>query len=193
MTVKVREMKGRQMVALRSASASLYWSAVLGLSVVLGSYGLACVFPFAAFAALAAVTLPTRQGLILVGAAWAVNQLIGFTLLDYASGANAVTWVPVIGAGALLAFGAARFAAGRDVRRPALRAVTALAAAIVTYQGVMFLGAYALDGFASSTPEIVRTIVLNDMVWFAGLAAMHAALTAALPRWFGTTTALRAA
>ena len=60
------------------ATQTLMWSAVLGLTAALGSYGLACVFPFAALAALAAVTLPTRQAMGLLGAMWLVNQLIGF-------------------------------------------------------------------------------------------------------------------
>ena len=38
---------------------TLLWSAILGLTAIVGSYGFACVFPFAAIAALAAVTLDT--------------------------------------------------------------------------------------------------------------------------------------
>lgn len=181
------------MVALRSTSGSLYWSAVLGLSVVLGSYGLACVFPFAALAALAAVTLPMRQGIVVVGAAWAVNQAIGFTLLDYAQGESANIWSVVIGAAALLAFGAARFVAGQARRGAVLRAIASLAAAIAVYQSMMFFGAFGLDGFASSTVAIVTTIVLNDIGWFAALVTAHLALTTALPQWFTTTELPRTA
>jgi hypothetical protein len=169
---------------MKPATMPLLWSAILGLTAALGSYGLACVFPFAALAALAAVTLPARQAIVLMGAVWAVNQVVGFTLLGYASGDHAVSWGLVIGAAAFLALVAAKAVAGE--RLLSVRSLAALAAAICAYQLVMFVGAYALDGFASSTPEIVATVACNDVLWFAGLATLRLALGAGLPRWFGT-------
>ena len=76
-----------------TANPSTLWAVALGLTAALGSYGLACVFPFAALAALAAVTLPTRHAAILIGATWVVNQLVGFTLLPYPHDGQAVVWV----------------------------------------------------------------------------------------------------
>ncbi len=181
------------MAAARSTSQNIYWSGVLAVTAVLGSYALACVFPFAALAALAAVTLPRRQGVVLVAAAFGVNQVVGFSLLDYAQGDHALLWGAVIGAAAFLALGAARLAYGSETRAVSVRSVSALAAAIAAYQVVMFVGAFALDGFASSTPEIVATVARNDVLWFAGLLALNLALTSALPRWFGSTKILRTA
>jgi hypothetical protein len=175
------------------ANTTLLWSAILGITAIVGSYGLACVFPFAALAALAAVTLPTRQAVTLLGAVWLTNQIVGFTLLSYPHDGQAVVWGAIIGAAALLALGAAKVAFGKETKLVSLRSVAALAASIIAYQAVMFVGAAGLDGFASSTPEIVATVARNDALWFAGLGAMRIALGTALPRWFGSALTLRTA
>jgi hypothetical protein len=167
-----------------SKNMTLRWSAILGLTAVVGSFGLACVFPFAAIAALAATTLPTRQAVGLIGAVWAVNQIVGFTLLSYPQDAQAYAWGVVIGAAAFVALGAAKVTVGAETRLLSLRSVAALVASIIAYQGVMFVGAAGLDGFASSTPEIVATVARNDALWFAGLGALRLALGLGLPRWF---------
>jgi hypothetical protein len=171
------------------AQTTLLWSAILGLTAIVGSYGLACVFPFAALAALAAVTLPTRQAIALLGAVWAMNQIVGFALLSYALGDHAVTWGVVIGGAAFAALVAAKLTLGAETRLISVRSIAALAASILTYQVIMFVGAYALDGFASSTPEIVATAARNDVLWFAGLGALRLTLGLGLPRWFTTAQA----
>jgi hypothetical protein len=169
-----------------SKNVALLWSAIIGLTAVVGSYGLACVFPFAALAALAAVTLPTRQAVALIGAVWAANQIVGFALLSYPQDAQAYTWGIIIGAAALFALGAAKVVFGVETRLLSIRTIAALATSIIAYQAVMFIGAAGLDGFASSTPEIVATVARNDIFWFAGLGALRLALGATLPRWFAT-------
>jgi hypothetical protein len=150
----------------------LIWTTILGLVAVLGSFALACVFPFAAVAALAAVTLDARRGALLVGATFVANQIVGFTLMNYPIDAQAFAWSGFIAGGAFAAFGAARFVQ-RHAPLASLRTIASLGSAIAAYQAVMFLGAVALDGFASSTVEIVATIVRNDALWFAGLAILH--------------------
>lgn len=180
-------------MTMTKANTTLLWSAILGLTAAMGSYGLACVFPFAALAALAAVTLPTRQATMLLGAMWLVNQGIGFTLLSYPHDGQAVAWGAIIGVAAFAGLGAAKVSFGAEARLISLRSVMALAASIIAYQLVMFIGAYALDGFASSTAEIVATVARNDIMWFAGLAGMRIVLGTALPRWFGSALTLRTA
>ncbi len=175
------------------ANTTLLWSAVLGLTAALGSYGLACVFPFAALATLAAVTLPTRQAALLLGAMWLVNQVIGFTLLSYPHDGQAVAWGAIIGIAAFAGLGAAKAAFGIETRLISLRTLGALAASIIAYQAIMFVGAYAMNGFESSTAAIVAEVARNDVFWFAGLAAMRLALGTALPRWFGSAQTLRTA
>ena len=169
-----------------NATTTLAWSAILATTAALGSYGLACVLPFAAIAALAAITLSTRQAVALIGAVWGVNQIVGFTMLGYGTGDHAVVWGLVIGGAALLSLAAAKRAAGRGPHLPSVQSIGVLACAIVAYQAVMFVGAYALDGFASSTPEIVGTVARNDALWFLGLGALRTLLGLGLPGWFGT-------
>lgn len=168
------------------SSSALLWSAILGVTAAVGSYGLACVFPFAAIAALAAVTLPTRQAAGLLAAVWVMNQIVGFTLLSYPHDGQALAWGAFIGAGAAFGLWAAKFAFGGETRLISWRTLAALAASIVAYQAVMFVGAYVMNGFESSTPAIVADVVRNDVMWFAGLAALRLALGVSLPRWFGT-------
>lgn len=175
------------------ANTTLLWAATLGLTAALGSYGLACVFPFAALAALAVVTLPTRHAATLLGATWLVNQLVGFTLLAYPHDGQAAAWGAIIGVAAFAGLGAAKVAFGRETRLISARSIMALAASIIAYQLVMFAGAFAMDGFESSTPAIVADVARNDMLWFAGLAGLRLALGSALPRWFGSAQALRTA
>jgi hypothetical protein len=175
------------------ANTTLLWSTVLGLTAAVGSYGLACVFPFAALAALAAVTLPTRRAAMLLAAMWFVNQVIGFTLLSYPHDGQAVAWGAIIGVAAFAGLGAAKVAFGRETRLISLRSLAALAASIIAYQLIMFFGAYAMGGFESSTPAIVAEVARNDAFWFAGLAAMRVTLGATLPRWFGSAQTLRTA
>lgn len=176
-----------------TSNTTLLWSAVLGLSATLGSYGLACVFPFAALAALAAVTLPTRQAALMLGAMWLVNQVIGFTLLSYPHDGQAVAWGVIIGIAAFAGLGVAKLAFGNETNLISLRTVAAFAASVIAYQAIMFVGAYAMDGFESSTAAIVAEVVRNDALWFAGLTAVRGALSMALPRWFGSTQTLRTA
>ena len=176
-----------------SATATLMWSATLGLTAAVGSYGLACVFPFAAIAALAALTLPTRQAMALIAAVWGVNQFVGFTLLSFPHDTQAYVWGAFIGAAAFAALAAAKLVLGNGAKLISVRSLAVIAIAIVAYQAVMFVGAFALDGFESSTPEIVARIAANDLVWFAGLAALRLALVGVMPRLFGSVPTLRTA
>ncbi len=166
------------MMNRQSVQPALLWSAILGLVAVLGSYGLACVFPFAALAAIAAVTLPRTQAALLIGGVFTVNQIVGFALLHYGDSASAPVWGVVIAIAAFAALAAAMLAYGRETRLLAPRTGYALAASILAYQAVMFVGAWALDGFASSTLEIVLSVARNDVLWFAGLAAIRLSFTA---------------
>ena len=169
-----------------SKNTMLLWSTILGLTAIVGSYGLACVFPFAALAALAAATLPTRQAVALIGAVWAANQIVGFTLLSYPHDGQAVAWGAIIGVAAFAGLAVAKVAYARETRLISLRTVAALAASVVAYQAIMFVGAYIMDGFESSTPAIVADVVRNDALWFAGLCALRIAIGTTLPRWFAT-------
>ena len=166
---------------------TLLWSAILGLTAIVGSYGFACVFPFAAIAALAAITLDTKRAAMLVAAVWAANQIVGFTLMNYPLDAQAFAWSAFILVAAMAALGAAAAVGTRELL--SVRTLGAVVASIAAYQAVMFVGAFALDGFESSTAAIVAQVALNDCIWFAGLAAVRFVLTRTAPRLFAPATA----
>jgi hypothetical protein len=106
---------------------SAVWPASLATATVFGSLALACVFPFAAFAALAALTLDRRGSVMLIAAAWGVNQAVGFFLLSFPWDAQAVGHGIAILATTLIASEAARFAAGKAGSNSIIRSVAALA------------------------------------------------------------------
>ncbi len=149
------------------------WPASLGGATVLGSFALACVFPFAAFAALAALTLKPRQGIALIAAVWAVNQAVGFFLLSFPWDAQAVGHGISILLTTLAAFGIARVTADKMGSNPLLRSITALVSAFISYQ--ILLRAYAQFGGGAEnfSAEIITAVAINDAMWFAGLMALY--------------------
>ncbi len=154
-------------------SGQAIWPASLALSTVVGSLLLACVFPFASFAALAALTMTPRRGLMLVTAAWALNQATGFFLMSFPWDAQAVGHGIAILAATLAATVVARFALA-TVRGPvALRAGAALVSAFAVHQ--ILLRAYASVGGGAEnfSAEIISGVAINDAIWFTGLLALR--------------------
>ncbi len=148
------------------------WPATLAGATILGSLALACVFPFAAIAALAALTLDRRSGIALVGAVWAANQAVGFLLMNFPWDAQAVGHGLAILAATLAGYGAARLVAGK-VEGGVLRSVAALASAFVVYE-VLLRGYAQFGGGAENfSAEIVSGVAINDAMWFAGLLALR--------------------
>ncbi len=161
------------MTSPRLNAAQAVWPLSLAASTVFGSLLLACVFPFASFAALAALTMTPRRGLMLVTGAWAVNQATGFFLMSFPWDAQAVGHGIAILAATLAATVVARFVADKIHSIAALRAVAALASAFVVHQ--ILLRAYASIGGGSEnfSAEIISGVALNDAMWFAGLLALR--------------------
>ena len=153
------------------------WPASLGLGTVLGSWALACVFPFAAFAALAALTMDRRTGLALLATVWAANQAVGFFVLSFPWELQAFGHGIAILAATLAGFGAARFVSARMGSNALLRSITALVSAFAVYEVVLLAYAQVGGGAENFTLEIVRDIAVNDGLWFAGLMALRFALS----------------
>jgi len=82
---------------------ALFCLVLLIAGCALASFAFACATPFAAYAVIAAAMLPLSSALLVVGAAWIVNQAIGFGALHYPHDANTLTWGLAIGAAALAA------------------------------------------------------------------------------------------
>ena len=155
------------------------WSGTLAAATVLGSFALACVFPFAAIAALAALTLGRRSAMMLVGVAWAANQSVGFFLLSFPWDAQAVGHgIAILGA-TYCGFEAARFAVRSVGNNPFARSGAALFAAFIVYEVLLLAYAQFGGGAENFTTEIVAQIAVNDALWFAGLMVLRFAITQA--------------
>ncbi len=158
---------------LKSPGSTVAWPASLGVATVLGSYILACLFPFAAFAALAALTMRFRSGLALVTAAWAANQFVGFFLLSFPWDAQAVGHGIAILAAALAAFGIALVMVKRGGGSIWVRGGAALVAAFAVQQVALRAYAQFGGGAENFSAEIVTAVAINDALWFAGLLALR--------------------
>src|ERR1700689_5675916 len=113
----------------------------------LASFAFACATPFAAYAVIAAAMLPLSSALLVVGAAWIVNQAIGFGALHYPHDANTVFWGLAIGPAALAATATAAFLLRALSRRSQLAALGAvLVVGYAAYELVLFAFAQVLGG-----------------------------------------------
>jgi hypothetical protein len=154
------------------------WLALLIASSVGFTLGFACAVPFAAFGAVAALTLKRRDALLLIVALWLVNQVIGFTILHYPWDAMTFTWGVVLGGVALLTTVAAQgVIRGQNVVAAML---AGFVAAFVVYEGGLYLvSAVALGGTEDFNAQIVARILAINAAAFAGLLATSFLIAAA--------------
>ncbi len=151
------------------------WLALLVAASVAFSLGFACAAPFAAFAAAAALTLSRWNALLLIGAVWLANQIVGYAVLGYPWTANSLAWGIALGFVAVLATLAARGAALRF--EGADRVVVPLAtflAAFAVYEGALFAVAVAmLGGTEDFAPAILGRIFAINAVAMVGLFVLN--------------------
>jgi hypothetical protein len=154
------------------------WSAFLIIGSAVGSLVFACATPFAAVAAVAALTLPPRAALITALGVWLGNQAVGFLLLGYPLTADSLAWGPVLGASAILATAAAIRLAGRFDRTDLRCWLVAFAAALVTQQAIV-LAAGLFDSTGSI--QVAAAVSGLNVVWFMALAVVRRLLVGARP------------
>ena len=88
------------------------------------SFAAACATPFAALAAVAALTLSRGDAYRIAVAVWLADQIVGYAIHGYPRTLESVAWGATIGAAALLATWAARAAAtGLRATAPLARAL----------------------------------------------------------------------
>jgi hypothetical protein len=140
----------------------------------LASFAFACATPFAAFAALAGAMLPLSSALLVVVAAWIVNQAIGFGVLGYQIELNTFLWGFAIGAAALIATAVSALVLRRlpTIGRPVELALTLLAA-YVAYEVVLFALTPVLGGAGAFTITIVARIGVLNVLWMIGLVLAY--------------------
>lgn len=143
--------------------ALLALPAVLAATTLSGTVVLACMMPFAAIAAIAALFLLGRRGMVAICLCWLGNQALGFGLMGF-------PWdAPTLAAG--LSLLAASFAAFAAARAAAERGGPLLAflAAFGAFEASLFAYALAFGDVSMFAPGIVGLIALNEGLWFAGL------------------------
>lgn len=157
-----------------------FWPALLAVAAVGGSWALACVTPFAAFAAMLATTESRRTALSTMALIWFANQAVGIVALGYPFDVHSIGWGVAIGVAALLATMAACAVAQTGLQRW-LRLVLAFAAAFAVYEIALALVAAATSELAEFASAIVVRLAALDAVWLAALVVLREVL--ALMGW----------
>jgi hypothetical protein len=156
---------------------ALIWPALLVAAALVGSGAFACATPFAAFAAIAAATLPAGTAIFTVAAIWATNQAVGFLALGYPWTVPTALWGVAIGAAALVATLAAIAALRWPwARRAWIGIPVAFLAGFASYEIVLAAAALGLGGLEDFTPAIIAQVLAVAAAWLAGLWATHAVI-----------------
>ena len=174
-------------------SPSLAWPSALAAAAVLGSLASACMVPLVGLAVVAAATMSRGHAAATVIGAWIVSQLLGFGVMGFPWTADAAAWGLALGVGSLAAVGIAGAVLRRRRDLAVLPLLVAFAAAFVGYEALLYGFALVAGGTETFAPSIVLRVLVNDASWFAGLTALHLALTRAAPRMFGRAPQLRLA
>jgi hypothetical protein len=173
---------------MATLSTRLAWPALLSAGTVGGTLLAACMFPFGAFAAVAALTMDLRRGLMAVAAVWLANQIVGFGLMNYPTDPLTIAKGVALLAASLCGYVAVRAVAGQK-----MAIVAAPVLAFAGYEFSLWLLTHLTGGLETFTPEIVLMVARNDAVWFAGLMAARFLLTRTAPAMFGQQTTLQPA
>lgn len=150
------------------------WIAIVVLISVTLSLGLACAMPFAALAAVAALTLTRGGALLLVGLAWLANQAVGFGVLHYPWTADTLAWgLALLAVSVFATLGAALCATRFEAVPKSFVSLVVFVSAFAIYEGLLFLVTLAVGaGMEAYEPEVVAKIfALNGAVFTALLAA----------------------
>ena len=162
-----------RLAPVESRYAPLFCCLLLTAACALASFAFACATPFAAFAVVAAATLPLQSAILVTLAAWLVNQGIGFGLLHYPVDASTVSWGLVMG-GAALAATVASMVVLRSTQRTgtAVALSAALIGAYATFEFVIFAATPFLGGAEDFSTAIVGHLGLLSVLWLIGLVAV---------------------
>ena len=153
----------------------LLWLVVLVGASVGFTFGFACAVPFAAFGAATALTLNTRDALLLTIALWLANQIVGFGLMGYPWDGSTLLWGGVLGIVALLSTAAARIASTWLTSASyAMILVGSFAAAFIVYEGSLYIVSAAwLGGTEDYAASIVAYIAGLNILAFVGLLILE--------------------
>lgn len=161
--------------AQQSSAGRWLWAALLVAGSVVLTGKFSCATPFAALAALAALDMSRRDGLLLVLAVWLANQAVGYGLLGYPQDAQSYAWGVVIGIAAVAAYVVARAAAAATTASGIVVAMAAaLAGAFVAYEAVLIAATNVLpSGETAFSWPVIGQIALVNVIAFAVLLILH--------------------
>jgi hypothetical protein len=150
------------------------WLILLLLSSLVFTLGFYCATPLAAFGAIAAVAFSRRDALILCGAVWFVNQVVGYTILRYPWSINSVSWGLILGGVTIIASLSSGWTYRHSKTPYLLRLAVAFITAFAVFQVTLFAVAlFALGGVQDFTADIVVRIFAINGGAFVGLLVLH--------------------
>jgi hypothetical protein len=162
---------------LDTATGRWLWIVLLTIANVVLSGKFACATPFAALAALASLDMSKREGLVLVGAMWLSNQIVGFAILSYPHEMQTYAWGLTMGLAALVALYVVFAIKPRLASLGTMAMLTgSFAAAFAAYEAVLLAATFVLpNGESAFTLPVVRYVTVTNVVAFVGLLILHRA------------------
>jgi len=178
-------------IAHPSLFSSFVWLVLLIVAVVVGSFVLSCVTPFAALAIALAGTVALRTALSTMALVWFTNQALGFFLLGFPWTPSVFVWGLMIGAAALLAtFVAEKALKHAPSGNAPARLGLALLLSFVMYEVALLPAALWFSGWEMFTPAIVAQLAFINTVWLVGMVLLNEVAAAFCKPWIGRTPRL---
>lgn len=165
---------------LAERNATLLWILLLTAASTLTTVVFACATPYPSLAALAAIHMNRRDGVLLMVAAWIMSQAVGFCFMGYPwDGATALTGFAVGTAAVAGVLAASLVDAPLRSKGALVRLVAAYVAAFAAFKVAIVLWAPIMGhaDAALSVQVMVRQFVRNAAI-LAGLYAFYRALAA---------------
>ncbi|MET0248801.1 MAG: hypothetical protein ABW164_03625 [Sphingobium sp.] len=163
---------------VRQNNPALLWVALLTGASVVTTLALGCATPFPSFAALAALHMSRRDGLLLMLASWGASQTVGFCLLGYPKDVTTFGWATALGLAAVASLLGARALRPRFAGAPVwLQLGMAYLAAFLAFKVVVLAFALGLGGVHSAVaPDILARQLVRNAAILIGLYALYRGL-----------------
>jgi hypothetical protein len=161
--------------AISRPNASTLWIVLLTVASTVTTLVLACATPFPSLAALAAVHMRQRDGIVLMLLAWLASQIIGFGVLGYPHDPKTLAWGVGIAtaaiASALGAYAALRLLRSRHVL---VQLALAYVAAFLAFKAALLVWSFFLGGVAIALdPQILRNQLVRNGEILVGLYLVY--------------------
>ena len=159
---------------------SMLWIVLMTVASTVTTLIFACATPFPSLAAIAAVYLGRRDGVVLMIAAWGVSQAIGFGVMGYPHDVGTYLTAVALGIAAIASALAASMVVGSGVPRARpMMLPAAFIAAFVVFKATIFLCSPVIG---HADVALSMPIMIRQFVRYAGilvvLALVYHGLTA---------------